>query len=302
MRVFFFYIVNTLILGLLVPSNNENLLHSTGANTKFSPFVIAIQLAGVKGLPSVFNVVICLAVISVANSCTFGSTRTFQALAQNGMAPKFLAYVDKKGRPLTTVALQLGFALLAFINEAPGVGDQFFNWLLALSGVQNFFTWGSICLAHIRFRKAWAKSGHTVDELPFAAFAGVYGSYAGLFLNVVCLMAQFYVAAFPIGEGSLDGNARAKNFFGNFLTAPVIGGLYLFWKIYSAKSKDPRINHRGWKLILRTSEIDVNSGIREGVLRTPEEVAEIKAERKSRTVAQKAAKPFTSLYQNLFMP
>jgi amino acid transporter len=65
-----------------VPSDNEDLLNASGANTKYSPFVIAIQLAGVKGLPSVFNVVITIAVLSVANSCTFGSTRTFQALAQ----------------------------------------------------------------------------------------------------------------------------------------------------------------------------------------------------------------------------
>jgi amino acid transporter len=194
-RIFFFYIVNTFILGLIVPSNDERLLNSSGANTKFSPFVIAIKMAGIKGLPSVFNVVITIAVLSVANSATFGSTRTFQALAQQGMAPKIFAYVDKKGRPLTCVALQLAFALLAFVNEDKEVGNKFFNWLLALSGLQSFFTWGSICLAHIRFRRAWARQGHTVDELPFAAALGVWGSYIGLFLNIICLVAQFYVAA-----------------------------------------------------------------------------------------------------------
>jgi yeast amino acid transporter len=192
--VFFFYIVNTFILGLLVRSDDSRLLNSSGANTKYSPFVIAIENAGVKGLPSVFNAVITIAVLSVANSSTFGSTRTFQALAQQGMAPKILAYVDNKGRPLATVFLQLAFALLAFINEAPNVGNQFFNWLLALSGVQNFFVWGSICLAHIRFRKAWAAAGHSVDELPFTAIAGVWGSYIGLSLNIICLIAQLYIA------------------------------------------------------------------------------------------------------------
>jgi amino acid transporter len=195
-RVFFFYIVNTFILGLIVPSDNPDLLNSTGANTKASPFVIAIELAGIKALPSVFNAVITIAVISVANSATFGSTRTFQALSQQGMAPKFLAYVDQKGRPLTCVALQLVFALLAYINVDKAVGTQFFNWLLALSGLQSFFTWGSICLAHIRFRRAWFAQGHTVAELPFAAALGVWGSYVGLFLNIICLIAQFYVAIF----------------------------------------------------------------------------------------------------------
>jgi amino acid transporter len=73
--------------------------------------------AGVKGLPSVFNAVITISVISVANSATFASTRTLQALALRGMAPKFLAYVDKKGRPIPTIVLQLLFGLLAFVNE-----------------------------------------------------------------------------------------------------------------------------------------------------------------------------------------
>jgi yeast amino acid transporter len=36
-RIFFFYIVNTFILGLIVKSSDERLLNSSGANTKFSP-------------------------------------------------------------------------------------------------------------------------------------------------------------------------------------------------------------------------------------------------------------------------
>lgn len=214
-RIFFFYgmsvdfdllyvpvltrillVVNLFMVGLIVPSNSDFLLGSSGANTKASPFVVAIQNAGVKGLPSVFNAVITIAVLSVANSCTFGSTRTFQALAAQGMAPKILAYVDRKGRPLASVALQLGFALLAFINESPNVGDQFFNWLLALSGLGYFFTWGSICWAHLRFRRAWHYNGRSLDELPYVALFGVWGSVVGLTLNVLCLMATFYVSLY----------------------------------------------------------------------------------------------------------
>jgi amino acid transporter len=218
------------------------------------------------------------------------------------MAPKILAYVDKHGRPLACVALQLIFALLAFINEAPGVGNQFFNWLLALSGVQNFFTWGSICLAHIRFRQAWAKQGHTVDELPFAAIGGIWGSYFGLFLNVICLVAQFYIAAFPIGEAELTPTDRVKGFFSSFLAAPLILFFYLVWKIYSATSKDPRINHRGWKPYIKLSEIDVDHGIREGILKTPDEVASIKAKRDARTTKDKILAGPLSIWYNLFKP
>lgn len=137
-RITFFYVVGLFILGLIVPSNSDVLLDSSGANTKASPFVLAIELAGIKGLPSVFNAVITISVLSVANSCAFGSTRTMQALALKGMAPKFLQYVDKHGRPIPCVLIQLAFGLLAFVNEATA-GATFFNWLLALSGLANFF-------------------------------------------------------------------------------------------------------------------------------------------------------------------
>ena len=195
-RITFFYVVNLFILGLLVPSNADILLNSSGANTKYSPFVYAFRLAGVKGLPSVFNTVITISVISVANSATYGSTRTIQALAANGMAPKFLAYVDKHGRPVPTVVLQLIFGLLAFVNEASSAGNILFTWLLALSGLANFFIWGSICLAHIRFRMAWKRRGHAVDELPYKAPFGVIGSYIGISLNFICLSASFYTSVF----------------------------------------------------------------------------------------------------------
>lgn len=133
-RITGFYVLALFIVGLIVPSDDLNLLNASGANTKYSPFVIAINLAGIKGLPSVFNAVITISVLSVANSCAFGSTRTMQALALRGMAPKFLAYVDKAGRPLPCAIIQVLFGLLAFINEATA-GTTFFDWLLALSGI-----------------------------------------------------------------------------------------------------------------------------------------------------------------------
>ena len=83
-RIFIFYVVNLFLVGLIVPADSP-LYSGEGAESRHSPFVIAIQLAGIKVLPSIFNAVILIAVMSVANSCTYGSTRTIQALAANGM-------------------------------------------------------------------------------------------------------------------------------------------------------------------------------------------------------------------------
>lgn len=194
-RIATFYVLSLFIVGLILPSDNKDLLGASGANTKASPFVLAIQLAGVKGLPSVFNAVITISVLSVANSCAYGSTRTMQALAVRRMGPKFLAYIDKKGRPVWCVMIQIAFGLLAFIGEAKH-GDTIFTWLLSLSGLSFFFVWGSICLSHIRFRAGWKVQGHTLDELPYRASFGVIGSWIGFGLACIALIATFYVSAF----------------------------------------------------------------------------------------------------------
>ncbi|KAJ5157927.1 general amino-acid permease GAP1 [Penicillium canariense] len=255
-RITVFYVLGTFIVGLIVPSNADYLMNASGAHTAFSPFVKSIQDAGIVGLPSVMNAVITISVISVANSATFGSSRTIQALASQGMAPKFMAYIDKAGRPLWCIVLQIAFGFLAFINEASS-GSTVFNWLLALSGISNFFIWGSICFAHIRFRQAWKYNGRDVKELAFTAPFGVIGSWVGLGLNVLCLIAEFYVSVAP---------KDIQNFFENYLALPLVIALYLIWKIYSIFSQDATVNHRGWKLIYSVDEIDVLSDMRDTAL------------------------------------
>jgi amino acid transporter len=152
-RLFIFYIINLFLIGLIVPADSY-LFDEEGPTSRHSPFVIAIELAGIKYLPSIFNAVILISVMSVANSCTYGSTRTMQALAANGMGPKLFTLIDRKGRPISVIVLQLLFGCLAFINLAPNGGD-IFTWLLSLSGLSILFIYGSISLAHIRFRMAW---------------------------------------------------------------------------------------------------------------------------------------------------
>ncbi|KIW17551.1 hypothetical protein PV08_04745 [Exophiala spinifera] len=246
-RIAGFYVISLLIVGLIVPNSSPDLLNSSGANTKASPFVLAIQYAGVKGLPSVFNAVITISVMSVANSCTYGSTRTMQALAQYGMAPKFLAYIDKKGRPIWPVVIQMLFGLLAFIEEGTS-GATVLNWLLALTGLSSFFVWGSICLSHIRFRTAWKAAGHTLDELAFRSQLGVYGSWVGLFLACISLVATFYISLFPIG-----GNPDAEAFFESYLAAPIAIALFVFWKVWT----------RDWSFGVKIKDMDLDTGRRD---------------------------------------
>ncbi|KAI2611453.1 amino-acid permease inda1 [Hypoxylon fragiforme] len=246
-RITLFYVLGLTFVGLLIPSNDEHLLNSTGSSdVAASPFVLVGQYAGLNGFNHFMNFVILISVVSISVSGVYGGSRTLTALAQQGYAPKIFSYVDRGGRPTASVGILLAFGLLAYLNLA-AAGPTIFDWLVALSGLAALFTWGSICLAHIRFRSAWAYHGHTLDEIPFQAAGGVYGSWLGLILVILVLIAQFYVAICPPGGGF----NTVEDFFKSYLTVPVV---LVFWAIgYFWK-------RTGW---LRTHQIDVDTGRRE---------------------------------------
>jgi len=245
-RITLFYILGLLFVGLLVRSDDKRLLGSGYIDVQASPFVIASKDAGLIGFDSFMNVVIMVSVISIGMSGVYGGSRTLTALAEQGYAPKFFAYIDRSGRPLYSTLFVIAWGLLAYLNLA-AAGPVIFEWLLALSGLAALFTWGSICLAHIRFRRAWKYHGHTLEEIPFRSVFGVAGSWIGLGLVAIVLIAQFYVAIFPPGGGTSD----AEGFFKSYLALPVV---ILFW-IGGFMWK-----RSGW---LRTHQMDVDTGRRE---------------------------------------
>ncbi|KAI7581912.1 hypothetical protein KC346_g18555, partial [Hortaea werneckii] len=161
--------------------------------------------------------------------------------------------VDRKGRPTAVIILQLLFGLLAYINLADN-GGTIFDWLLALSGITVLFVFGSIAIAHIRFRMAWAHNGHSLDELPFRAVFGVWGSWICLLINVIALIASFYTALYPLGGTYLS----AENWFMSYLAAPLLVFLYCCWKVYSWFVHP---EHR--PLYVKIKDIDIYSGMRE---------------------------------------
>ncbi|PYH93481.1 amino acid permease [Aspergillus ellipticus CBS 707.79] len=231
-RITLFYIVSLTLVGLLVPYNDPRLLDATSsADAKASPFVIAIVNAGISGLPSVMNVVIMIAVLSVGNASVYGASRTLAALAEQNQAPKFLAYIDRKGRPLWALLISSIFGLLGFL-AASSKESEAFTWMMAISGLSSIFTWGSICLCHIRFRRAWKLQGHSLDELAFRSQPGLIGSWIGFIFNCLVLIAQFWVGFAPTGYASMSASDLVETFFEAYLATPVVIAFYIPYKIW----------------------------------------------------------------------
>ncbi|CAK7905018.1 amino-acid permease Gap1p [[Candida] anglica] len=243
-RICIFYLVSLTMVATLVRWDDDRLLGASSVDATASPFVIAVVNGGIKAVPSIINVVILIAVLSVGNSSVYATSRSLNSLAEQGMAPKWTGYVDRAGRPLVAILITNVFGLFAFI-AASDKQVEAFNWLLALSGLSSIFTWISINVSHIRFRAALNRQGRNTGELIYVAQGGAIGSYYGLILNLLVLIAQFWIGLFPIG-----GKPNAYDFFLSYLGLPVVMASWLSYKVWK----------RDWTLFIRAKDIDVNTG------------------------------------------
>ncbi|KID83361.1 Amino acid/polyamine transporter I [Metarhizium guizhouense ARSEF 977] len=210
-RICLFYLSIILLIGLVVRHDDPRLVDGANeSDANASPLVIAFQEAGVQVLPSIINAVILVSVLSVANSAVFGSSRTLAALGALRQAPKLLAYVDRRGRPLMAIGVAAVVGLLAYLADLEE-RDKVLEWLVGIGALSSVFTWGTICLCHIRFRSAWLSQRRGLYELPYRSSVGVAGSYFGLFVNVAIILVQIWVAISPIGYETLATVELARN-------------------------------------------------------------------------------------------
>lgn len=244
-RIALFYFGTLTVIACLVPYNDGRLMNATSSvDATTSPFVIAIVNGGIKGLPSVINAVILIAVLSVGNASVYACSRSLNSLAEQGMAPKWTGYVDRLGRPLVAIIMTNVFGLFAFI-AASDKQQEAFNWLLSLSGLSSIFTWMSINYAHIRFRAAMGAQNKSIDELAFKSATGVLGSWYALAMNGLVLIAQFWLSIFPLGA-----SPSASAFFQGYLGVPVVLASWLGYKIYM----------RNWRMVIAAHDIDLDTG------------------------------------------
>ncbi|KAK7420887.1 histidine permease [Neonectria punicea] len=251
-RISIFYIVALMLVGLLVPSDEPRLMGGkSDADASASPFVIAIESAGATILPSIMNAVILVAVISVGNSAVYGSSRTLAALAEQSHAPKIFAYVDKQGRPLMAIIFASCIGLLAFLADL-SFHDTIFDWLLSISGLASLFTWGSICLCHLRFRQAWGFTSRSLEQLPFRSNVGIWGSYFGCIGYVLVIISQIWIAVSPIPSADQDTTAAGmvQTFFLRVMAIPIVLVFYICHKLWYRTR------------IVRVDEMDVETGRR----------------------------------------
>lgn len=103
------------MVGLVVPSTDENLLNSSDTAAA-SPFVIAASRAGIKIVPSIINAVVLTSAWSSGNSGLLNSSRTLYGLAQEGRAFKIFKRTNRLGIPYVAVGFMSLFICLGYMT------------------------------------------------------------------------------------------------------------------------------------------------------------------------------------------
>lgn len=220
-RILFFFVLTIFFIGILVPSDDKDLLNS-GNDANSSPLVIAVRRAGVSVLPDIINAVLLTVVLSAANSNVYSASRILIGLAQEGFAPRFFKKTSKNGVPYYSVALASAFGLLGFMNVSNS-GSTVFNWFLNISSVAGLISWASILGCHLAFMRALKARNISRDLLPYKAMWQPWYSWYGLFFNILIIITQGFTAWIP--------QFNVSDFFVAYVSVILFVVLYLGHKI-----------------------------------------------------------------------
>ncbi|KAK8101098.1 hypothetical protein PG999_011472 [Apiospora kogelbergensis] len=185
-RVFCFYVLSILIVGMVVPFDDPNLTISTGTAQQ-SPFVIAFVRAGISVVPSIINAVVCTSAISSGSACVFVSSRILYGLSRDGHAPAILQRCNRFGTPYYAVALTCTLLPLVYLN----VGNDtsvVFGWFVNITTVAGLIGWVVIEITYIRFHAGLKAQGYSRDDLPYKSPGQPYVTWATLLVVILVIL------------------------------------------------------------------------------------------------------------------
>ncbi|KPM42001.1 putative proline-specific permease put4 [Neonectria ditissima] len=240
-RLAIFYGISSLLIGILVPSDDPNLLGASNASA--SPFVIGIQNVGIPVLNHIINAAVLTSAWSAGNSFLYSGSRVLYSMALNGQAPKIFRITNKYGVPWAAVLFTWAFGLLAFLNVSNS-GATVFNWFVNISTISGFIAWIVVMITYLRFRRAM-EYNNLLESLPFRTPFQPYATWIVLFIISILTLTNGF--SLFIGD-----NWDTKSFVAAYVTIPIFLALYLGHKLWF---RTP--------LCIRTPNIDAITGKRE---------------------------------------
>ncbi|KAG0224210.1 hypothetical protein BGW42_005289 [Actinomortierella wolfii] len=239
LRLAIFYGLSSLLIGILVPRDDPNLLGASNASA--SPFVIGIQRVGIPVLNHLINAAVLTSAWSAGNSFLYSGSRILYSLSLNGQAPKIFSTTNSRGVPYAAVLFTWCFGLLAFLNVSRS-GATVFNWFVSISTISGFIAWIVVLITYLRFRKAMIYN-NMLNVLPYKTKFQPYATYVALTIIILLTITSGFKTFIPFS---------VEDFVANYITIPFFLILYIGHKL---RNKTP--------LYIPVEEIDCVTGKKE---------------------------------------
>jgi len=155
-----------------------------------SIFSTALAKYGFTEVAAVLSFIVLTAAFSCANSGFYGAVRALYGLSLEGMAPRFLAKLNRNCVPMTgtLVTLACCWLVLSLWWFTNGEGELYL-WLLSVSAFTGAICWISICWAQVAFRKRIYERGYTdADIIAPAPLSPWMPVIVGIVLEVIALV------------------------------------------------------------------------------------------------------------------
>lgn len=220
-RLAFFYILGSLVIGVVADSNSPRLKSNSG-DVFASPFVLGIQSAGIPVLNHIINAVVLTSAASCGNAFLYAASRTLFSLSKKGLAPKIFTKTNGWGVPYFSVLATFSIACLAYLNVSVS-SLVVFAWMTNVTTISGFINWIIVGFTYLRWRKGIAAQG-LQDRVPYKTRFQPYGTYFVMVFVFLIALTNGYAVFF---------NFSASGFLASYLSFPIILSLYIGHRIYS---------------------------------------------------------------------
>ncbi|TCP31309.1 arginine:proton symporter (AAT family) [Scopulibacillus darangshiensis] len=183
-RIIIFYVLTVVILASLIPWKQAGALES--------PFVTVLDKIGVPFAADIMNFVILTAMLSVANSALYATTRMLWSLSSQSMASPIFKKLKRNGVPFNALIASLAVAGLSLLSSV-FAADTVYAWLLSASGVTAVIVWISISASQFFFRRRFVAEGGKLEDLKFRTPLYPLVPILGFTLNSIVVISLAFI-------------------------------------------------------------------------------------------------------------
>ncbi|AMV09558.1 UNVERIFIED_ORG: arginine:proton symporter (AAT family) [Anoxybacillus amylolyticus] len=183
-RILIFFILAIFVLAGLFPWEKAGVVES--------PFVEVFDNIGIPYAADIMNFVIITAVLSVANSGLYATSRVLWSMSRQGMVTPFFSKLSKRGVPINALIASIAIGCLSLLCSVYAE-DTVYVWLTAIAGFGAVTVWASIALSSYFGRKAFLREGGDVRDLKYRTPLYPFVPLAAFALNMATIIGLAFI-------------------------------------------------------------------------------------------------------------